>query len=55
MLVACRLAGISALGVHYAGVKSRAMLGEAQRVAIHLCGARRISGLSNFNRWGRNA
>ena len=31
MLVACRLAGLSALGVHYAGVKSRVMLGEAQR------------------------
>ena len=31
MLVACRLAGLSALGGHYAGVKSRAMLGEAQR------------------------
>ena len=30
MLVACRLAGLSALGVHYVGVKSRVMLGEAQ-------------------------
>ena len=27
MLVACRLAGLSALGAHYAGVKWRAMRG----------------------------
>ena len=27
MLVACRLAGLSALGAHYAGVKGHAMRG----------------------------
>ena len=29
MLVACRLAGLSALGLHYAGVRWRAMRGDA--------------------------
>ena len=29
MLVACRLAGLSALGAHYAGVKLRAMRADA--------------------------
>jgi hypothetical protein len=31
MLVACRLAGLSALGAHYAGVKWRAMRGEVRQ------------------------
>ena len=29
MLVACRLAGLSALGAHYAGVKLQAMRADA--------------------------
>ena len=31
MLVACRLAGLSALGAHYAGVKCRAIRGRRSR------------------------
>ena len=39
MLVACRLAGLSALGAHYAGVKWRAMRADAGvRNALAPCG-----------------
>ena len=34
MLVACRLAGLSALGAHYAGVKWRAMRAGVRRQVI---------------------
>jgi hypothetical protein len=33
MLVACRLAGLSALDAHYAGVKWRTQCGATQRCA----------------------
>ena len=48
MLVACRLAGLSALGAHYAGVKWRAMRGDAQRSRNKPTRQRRTCGLTNF-------
>ena len=38
MLVACRLAGLSALGAHYAGVGARTQFGASLRNALALCG-----------------
>ena len=33
MLVACRLAGLSALGAHYAGVRARTQFGPPQSLS----------------------
>jgi hypothetical protein len=38
MLVACRLAGLSALGAQYAGVKWRAMRGEVTQCLVTSAG-----------------
>ena len=37
MLIACRLAGLSALGAHYAGVKWRAIVADAD-CSVSACG-----------------
>ena len=46
MLVACRLAGLSALEAHYAGVRARTQFGATQR-------SRRPSSLSATEGSGR--
>jgi hypothetical protein len=54
MLVACRLAGPSALEGHYAGLNARTQFEPTQRPRDKPMRQRRTGGLSNFNRSGRN-
>jgi hypothetical protein len=46
MLVACRLAGLSALETYYAGGRARAQCGPTGRAALTYCGAGRAKGAS---------
>jgi hypothetical protein len=51
MLVACRLAGLSALGAHYAGVNRRAQCGADAAPSWH---SGQVLGLNSGARWARN-
>ena len=53
MLVACRLAGLSALEGHYAGVKGRAQCGAdaALPAAFIAFGQERVAGGSDLGVW----